>query len=308
MIQLIDLARLEDARFAHGVGDVADQARWLSSGGRVTAGAPRAWTNTSVGMGLGISPDPTVACRLGEGASYKTIPPVPMSDIDELIEWFVSRGKEPRLEACTCAHPSLFAGLAERGFVVRLIENLLFCDLTDSSQRASAIDATAPGVEIITIDPKNATQVEAYAMSVCIGFRTASLAPGSTVPEGLDIPQRELDLTKACVRHPRTTALAAVTPSGQIVGGGVIETFGDIGGMFALSVLPPYRNRGIQRALMAARVQHARKVGIKVVTVSSMPCVGTERNARRAGFQLGYTRAVVVRPGEGLETVDMGDI
>ncbi|HLO41280.1 MAG TPA: GNAT family N-acetyltransferase [Phycisphaerales bacterium] len=305
MIQLIDLARLEDARFAHGVGDVAAEARWLASGGRMTAGAPRAWTNTSVGLGLGISPDPDVACRLGRGATHKSITPVPQSEVDELIEWFESRGNEPRLEASSCAHPSLFAALSLRGFVLRLVENLLFCDLTGST---TIPFVEVPGIQIITVDPANDLQVQEYAHAVCVGFRTASLPAGSTVPEGLDIPQREIDLTIACVRHPRTTCLAAVNDAGRIVGGGVVETFGDIGGMFALSVLPPYRRRGIQCALMAARVAHARKVGIKVVTVSSLPGVGTERNARRAGFQVGYTRLVMVRPGERLETVDMGDI
>ncbi len=70
--------------------------------------------------------------------------------------------------------------------------------------------------------------------------------------------------------------------------------------LFALAVLPAYRRRGVQQALIAARLRAAAEAGATVVTISALPGVATERNARRMGFQVAYTKVVLVRPGAGL--------
>lgn len=74
--------------------------------------------------------------------------------------------------------------------------------------------------------------------------------------------------------------------------------------LFGLSVLPEYRKRGIQQAMIGERLRIARQEGAHFATISARPGVATERNARRMGFEVAYTKAIVVRPGAGLRPND----
>lgn len=75
---------------------------------------------------------------------------------------------------------------------------------------------------------------------------------------------------------------------------------GRVVAMFGASVLPTFRNRGVQQALIAARLNHGIEHGATMSSIGSKPGIPTERNARRMGFQLAYTKVHVVKPGPGL--------
>jgi predicted acetyltransferase len=61
---------------------------------------------------------------------------------------------------------------------------------------------------------------------------------------------------------------------------------------------PAHRRRGIQSALLATRLADATAAGCDVAVITTQPGSKSQRNAQRAGFDLLYTRAVLVRqPG-----------
>ncbi len=70
--------------------------------------------------------------------------------------------------------------------------------------------------------------------------------------------------------------------------------------LFGATTLPPYQRRGIQSALIAHRLDAARRAGASLATIGSAPAHHTARNAMRHGFQLAYAKVILVRPGEGL--------
>ena len=70
--------------------------------------------------------------------------------------------------------------------------------------------------------------------------------------------------------------------------------------LFGASVLPAFRRRGIQQALISARLQTALSLGADLASITSHPGIPTERNAARLGFQLAYVRAVMVKRGPEL--------
>ena len=86
---------------------------------------------------------------------------------------------------------------------------------------------------------------------------------------------------------------------GRAAGAGSMEVSGPCAGIFGASVLPEFRRRGIQQALLAERLNIAAERGAVVACIGSKPGIGTERNVRRMGFQLAYTKVHLVRPGEG---------
>lgn len=67
-----------------------------------------------------------------------------------------------------------------------------------------------------------------------------------------------------------------------------------VGCFFGVSELPEFRRRGIQQALIAARLQACVDAGCELACIHSSPGIGTERNAARMGFALAYTKVTLV--------------
>jgi ribosomal protein S18 acetylase RimI-like enzyme len=60
---------------------------------------------------------------------------------------------------------------------------------------------------------------------------------------------------------------------------------------------PAFRRRGIQSALLAARLADATAAGCDVAVITVQPGSKSQQNAQRRGFDLLYTRAVLVKAG-----------
>ncbi|HEY3004161.1 MAG TPA: GNAT family N-acetyltransferase [Kribbellaceae bacterium] len=58
---------------------------------------------------------------------------------------------------------------------------------------------------------------------------------------------------------------------------------------------PAHRRRGIQTALLAARLADATAAGCDVAVVTTQPGSKSQQNVQRRGFDLLYTRAILLK-------------
>ena len=58
---------------------------------------------------------------------------------------------------------------------------------------------------------------------------------------------------------------------------------------------PAHRRRGVQTALLSARLADAAAAGCDVAVITTQPGSKSQQNAQRRGFDLLYTRAVLVK-------------
>ncbi|MEX2219740.1 MAG: GNAT family N-acetyltransferase [Phycisphaerales bacterium] len=286
---LIEIAQLEEARQANAARDVADE--WRPVGGGVAARAdPGSWLNNAVNVGMS--------------------GPVERAELEGLCAWWEERGIEPRVELCPYADATAVAALAALGFVPRAFEGVLFRevgmgdtggtlvllgDMGTGDTGGTPVLPGVAGVEVRPVEKADVREVRAYVEAVVPPF----------YPPGQSPSESDFETAARAVRHPRTVSLAAWA-EGRIVGGGSMEVCGGAAGLFGASVLGGFRRRGVQSLLIAERLRIARERGARVATIAarlSREPSGTERNARRAGFQVGYTKVIVVRPGEGLAGV-----
>lgn len=296
MLPLAEIARLEERRQALGIGEVAPESRPFGrpgslpanhqrpDGGVLSRGLPGQWCNSAVGLGL-------------DG-------PVAREDLEDMAAWYASAGIEPRVELCPFAHPSLIEHLGAMGFVVKFFEMVFFRELSDlqGPTESAALGQTrsaakAPflpptGVEIRLVDPADDEMVRTYARVAISGF----------FPEGVSPTEADYVIAERVPRHSRTRGVVAIADA-RVVGAGAVEVMGDASALFGVTVLPEYRQRGIQTAMLEFRMRHAAERGAKIATIGSLPGGGTERNVRRMGFQVAYTRPALVRPGPGLVSV-----
>jgi GNAT superfamily N-acetyltransferase len=272
--ELLELARAEEARLAGGFRKIADEARDFAGGVmcRATAGS---WANAAVGCGL----------------SAPLTPDMAVAEVDSMIGFYRERAIEPRVELCPYADIALTRALALRGFVPSNFEHVMFRTLSDGPIPPSDYPAP-PGLRIRAIDPTNEADIHLHASTAMLGF----MPPGTVIPEAL------LEPSKRSARHPTVHSILAEV-GGEVAGAGSMEAGGPVAALFGLTVLPAFRRRGIQRAMIDWRLKHAAEMGCRWATIGTRPGQATERNVRRVGFEVAYTKVTLVRPGPGLTPV-----
>jgi GNAT superfamily N-acetyltransferase len=265
----IEIARLVENKQATAAAELALESRPLAEGW-LAFGGPGAYVNKACGFGIDR--------------------PLTEPELDELVTFFTSRGVEPRVELSPFIAPSLLAGLAQRGFILKRFGNVLARSIPqDGDLRALLPHGWPAGLSIERVDPKDGTAVRQYV----------ELSESGFLAEGEPLPQSYLDTGIKAVRRPTQDALLARV-NGEPVGAGGCESSGGVTALFGTSVKPAFRGRGIQQALIAARLERGRERGSQLACIISGPGIPTERNAARLGFQMAYSRAILVKPGEGL--------
>lgn len=271
-MDIATIAKLEESRLAIGLSEISDHVLRIKSGGIACRALPGWWNNTAAGIGMS--------------------GPVEREEIEELARWYEGAGIEPRIEGCPLADPSLFKHCEDLNFRVRGFDNVLYRELS-RTDRARPAQAADPTISIRIVNKDDDAEVRAYSRLSMAGF-----SPPDFVP-----PESDFDLWARVVKHPRTVSfIGSVRDSAGThdAAAGAIEVHEEIACLFGLSTLAPFRKRGLQQSLIAARLNLAADRGVRVATIGSRPGAGTERNVRRMGFQTAYTKVFLTRAGPGL--------
>ena len=83
---------------------------------------------------------------------------------------------------------------------------------------------------------------------------------------------------------------------GEPAGTGELVIEDRVGWLSADTTLPPYRRRGVQRALQIERLQRAAEAGCEFAVTEARPGSDSQRNMERLGFRIAYTRVDMVAP------------
>lgn len=265
-LSYLEIALLEEARQARACAEIAFEAEPVAGGWMCWSGGT-AWADSATGLGLA--------------------GPVSDADLDGLVEFYVARGVEPRVEVCSYADPSLIRGLVARGFQVQQLEHVLARELPSGEDlRALHPRGWPEGLELAPVRAGDAPTLATYAEVTANAF-----APAADRPPG----HAELEVARRLAAHPRCSVhLARI--DGDPAGACAMEAGPDGASLFGASVVADFRRRGVQTAMLLARLERAREVGAPIATVHSRPGGPTERNAVRLGFSLAYSKVEMARP------------
>ncbi len=264
MIPLSHIAQAESINCGQSLAEISPQFITLC-GGVVGRGSPTSWVNRAEGLGFS--------------------GPVTATDLDHLIKWFDDAELDAVIKTCPYAHPSLFEHLSAAGFKVKHFEQVFFREL---SSPVFPDHSLPTDLEIRLVDPRDTEAVRAHAQAVVQGF----------TPPGKAIREDDVAMTMRCATRPRAFTFGAYN-NDFCVGGGGFELAGDLAQLYGVAILEPFRRRGLQQAFIAARLNSALQRGARFATIASSPGEPTERNVRRFGFQVLYTKLVLIRPRGG---------
>lgn len=195
---------------------------------------------------------------------------------------YASRGLGVEIDLCPHAEPSLLPLLARRGYAVNAFSNTYVRPLDD---------VPAPGVDVPGIDVLRGPDANAL-------FLDASIAGFSV--QAQDRPRELLAALARIAQAREDTSLFVARVDGRVAGSAGLSVaesaLGRIGELYIASTLPEFRGRGVQTALLRARLAAARAAGCALAVVMARPANTSARNTERAGFRLAFTKATFARP------------
>jgi GNAT superfamily N-acetyltransferase len=196
--------------------------------------------------------------------------PVNKEEFDRLEEFYFSRKEPVRVETCPMVDGSLIEHYRERGYHASEFSNVMVRPV-----EKTAAAALPPGIEI----QKAADgEIDLWTLTVAQGFA-----------EHFPVTQEILSVMRLFANGKNTECYFARV-DGKIAGGATLALRGRIAGLFGASTLPQFRNRGVQTALLHARMERAAELGCELAMSLAVPGSASQRNITRRGFRTLYTR------------------
>jgi len=203
--------------------------------------------------------------------------------LDEIERAFAARGASAQVELAHLADPVIGALLTGRGYRLVSFENVLGRALDDAPEAVSP-----PG---IAVRPSGDDELERW-----IEIQVEAVAH----PDRQGLPWHEEFPREAVAQAERDFAAAGgmryiALRDGVMAGGASMRLVQGVAQLTGAGTAPAHRRRGIQTALLSARLADAAEAGCDVAVITTQPGSTSQENAQRRGFDLLYTRAVLVK-------------
>lgn len=203
--------------------------------------------------------------------------------LDE-IEWaFAACGAPVQVELAHLADPAIGALLTGRGYRLGSFENVLGLALPPAIERG-----TPPGVEIRR---SGDGELGPWLDIVLDGFAHPDT---QGVPTHEEFPRAVMDGATRDMAAAGTVRYAAWL-DGRMAGVASFRMDDGVAQLAGATTAPAYRRRGIQTALLTARLADAVAAGCDITVVTTQPGSKSQQNVQRQGFDLLYTRAVLIK-------------
>lgn len=206
--------------------------------------------------------------------------PFTPADLDRVEQFYRARKAPSQVDLCPLHGPEVFEMFKERGYAVAELNNVLFRKLEPGEE----FPAPPPGCAIRRSLPEEAET-------------TGAIVEGAFFPDGA--PEAYRGLMAPLYQMEQARAFVA-TINGKPVacGTGLIVAEHRVFALGGAGTLADYRGRGLQTALLRARMKAALDAGCEYAAVVTQGGTTSQRNAERLGFRVAYSKVTVIRnPG-----------
>jgi GNAT superfamily N-acetyltransferase len=186
-------------------------------------------------------------------------------------EFFAQHGAPVFHETCPLADSALLSLLPGRGYRPLEQSSVLYRELSDDGY----VPTHGSGLQVRRIDPG---EEDLWAETSMRGWGESPEVAAFMRAFGL-----------MCATSDGTHCFLA-EHDGTPVAAAALAMHEGVGLLAGASTIPASRGRGAQSALLAARLHHALQAGCDVAMMAAQPGSGSQRNAERQGFRIGYTR------------------
>ncbi|MES1176635.1 MAG: GNAT family N-acetyltransferase [Myxococcales bacterium] len=211
--------------------------------------------------------------------------PVVAHELERAEAEFSARGARLQAEVSTLADAELHGVLCARGYVPSGFENVLGHPLLESALTRPA----APEIAVSAVAP--------HEHGLFAELMVAAVATPDIGGVGGDAtPPSEL------IRHWVLAMLALpdvhgylARIDGAVAGAASMCLDDEVAQFTGAGTLPEFRRRGVQSALLTARLAAAARAKCQVAVVTTQPASKSQQNVQLAGFGLLYARQLLVK-------------
>lgn len=216
---------------------------------------------------------------VGRAIGLGMLGPVQAETLEQVERFYVGYGAPIRIDLCPLADATLMTLLAGRDYNIALFKQVWARRLED------LIPFEAPPNPNLRVIEVSDAEVDVWVQVVAAGFNHQNELQG-------------LDASIARPNYAMTNVRCFLAYlAGEPAGGGAvaIDAQRRVATLFSTSTRPAYRQRGVQTALLKARLAFARAAGCQLAMVQTSPGSLSQRNVLRAGFALIYTKPTLER-------------
>jgi GNAT superfamily N-acetyltransferase len=197
--------------------------------------------------------------------------PVTDEVLDELEQFFHSRGAEVFHEVSPLSDPSTLALLNERAYQPMEFSSVLYRAIDKDS-----FPATASNMRI-AVRRTGPDESDLWAKIAAEGW-----SEYHELSDFLD------EMGKISAKRDALTFLAEL--DGKAIATGAMTINDGVVLLAGASTIPSGRRQGAQLALLEARLRYAADAGCDIAMMAALPGSASQRNAERHGFRIAYTR------------------
>lgn len=206
------------------------------------------------------------------------------AELDAIERGHAARRARLQVELSTLADPAVGRLLTSRGYRLIGFENVL------ARRLDQVATAAAEGIGILEVDADSSAR---WITTVTEAFLQADVFDGPASHESFDRETLERTYQYFAAVPGASRLLARL--DGEVAGGASLFMHEHTALLCGAATLPASRRRGVQSALLQARLTRGREAGCEMAVVTTQPGSKSQENVQRAGFELIYSRAVLVK-------------
>jgi GNAT superfamily N-acetyltransferase len=209
--------------------------------------------------------------------------PPSVEDLEIVERGYARAGVRVQVELSTLADPSVARLLTARGYQLVGFENIL----------ARRLDEVTAAPSAIAVRDVPVAESDLWIETMLHGFLAPDVFDGPESHEafGGDALRRAYQAFAAVPAVSRQLARV----EGEVAGGATMYQRDATAILCGAATLPAWRRRGVQSTLLWQRLAQAREAGCDLAVVTTQPGSKSQENVQRAGFELIYSRAVLVK-------------
>ena len=201
----------------------------------------------------------------------------------EIEDAFAVRHSPVQVELAQLGDPQIGKVLTERGYLLIGFENVLGAALGSETERIAT-----SGIEV---RPSGDDEFEAWLQVITDGFAHPDT---QGVPSHEEFPREVIERAERDAAAAGTRRYIALR-DGQLAGAASLRLADGVAQLTGAATVPAHRRRGVQSALLSARLADAAAAICDIAVITTQPGSKSQQNAQRQGFDLLYTRAILVK-------------
>ncbi|HME37244.1 MAG TPA: GNAT family N-acetyltransferase [Candidatus Sulfotelmatobacter sp.] len=205
--------------------------------------------------------------------------PFTAADLDRVEAFYRAHQAPSQVDLCPLHEPAVFELFKERGYAIAELNNVLYRKL--DAQEEDKFPPAPAGCEI---RPSRLEEADAAGAIV----ERAFFPDGAPEPfQGLIAPFYQMERALAFV--------ASVDGKLVACGTGLVIPEHRVFALCGAGTLAEFRGRGLQTALLRARMAAAVGAGCEYAVVVTQGGTTSQRNAERLGFRVAYSKVTVIK-------------